>query len=186
MLRLISLALAATIAVTPAVADEFTDTVDSALAAYKANDLKVAREELDYALTLLHGMKSETLGKLLPEPLAGWTRTASADAGAAAGAMGMFGGGTTASATYTRGAEDITVTLVADSPVVTGIGGMLAGLAGATGTPLRINRTQFSDTGGDLQGVVDGKVMVSVAGSAAQEDKVALIESMDFDALADF
>jgi hypothetical protein len=186
MLRFFSAAFAAALVVTPAVADEFTDTMESAIAAYKDNDLKGTRQELDYAVTLLQGMKAEVLRKLLPEPLAGWARTTETDDAAASGAMGMFGGGTAASASYTRGDEEMTITLVADSPMVTGLGGMLAGLAGATGKPLRINRTQFAETDGDLQGVVENKVMVSVSGSATRDDKVAQIEAMDFGALADF
>lgn len=186
MFRLVTVAIAAALVVTPAVADEFTDTIDAALEAYRENDLKGTRQELDYAVTLLQGAKTELLLKLLPEPLAGWTRTPTPTEGTNSGVMGMFGGGTTASATYTRGAEDMTLTLVADSPMITGLGGMLAGIAGVTGTPLRINRTQFAETDGSLQGVVDNKVMISIDGSASQDDKIAQVSAMDFDALADF
>ena len=54
------------------------------------------------------------------------------------------------------------------------------------GKPIRIQRTEFTENDGDLQGVVDGKVMVSVGGNASVEDKTALLEAMDFEALADF
>jgi hypothetical protein len=187
MLRLLA-AAAIGLAALPAVADEFTDTIDSALEAYRDNDVKGARQELDYAVKLLDGMKSESLSKLLPEPLPGWTKEAS-DASEAEGAgmaMAMFGGGTAASAKYSNGNADMTITLIADSPMVTGIGGMLAGLAGAGGKPIRINRTQFSMNDGDLQGVVDNKVMVSVSGSASLDQKQAQLEAMDFKALGDF
>lgn len=187
MLHLIPALLAAGLAAAPAAADEFTDAIDSALAAYGENDLEGAQQELDYAMQLLASMKSELLGKLLPEPIPGWTRETSEAGGDGAGmAMAMFGGGATASATYTNGTEEMTLTLVADSPMVTGFGGMLAGLASAGGKPIRIKRTQFAMSEGDLQGVVDSKVMVSVSGTARQEDKVAQIEAMDFEALADF
>jgi hypothetical protein len=187
MLRIIA-ALALGLAALPAVADEFTDAVDSALEAYRDKDVKGAREELDYAVKLLDGMKSESLGKLLPEPLPGWTKEAS-DASEAEGAgmaMAMFGGGTAASAKYSNGSADISITLIADSPMVTGIGGMLAGLAGAGAKPIRINRTQFSVNDGELQGVVNSKVMVNVSGSASLEQKQAQLEAMDFKALGDF
>jgi hypothetical protein len=187
MLRLLPALLAASLAAAPAAADEFTDAIDSALAAYRENDLKGTRQELDYAIQLLASMKAELLGALLPAPLPGWTRETNAegDEGAAM-AMGMFGGGTTASATYTNGTDEMTLTLLADSPMVTGFGGMLAGLASAGGKPIRIKRTQFAMNEGDLQGVVDNKVMISVGGTARQEDKVAQIEAMDFEALSDF
>ena len=40
--------------------------------------------------------------------------------------------------------------------------------------------------GGDLQGVVNGRVMVSVTGGASVEDKRAFLEAMDFGALGKF
>jgi hypothetical protein len=188
MLRFLPATLAIGLAALPVAADEFTDAVDSALEAYRDNDVKGAREELDYAVKLLDGMKSESLAKLLPEPLAGWTKEASdaSDAEGAGMAMAMFGGGTAASAKYSDGTADMTITLIADSPMVTGIGGMLAGLAGTGGKPIRINRTQFSVNDGDLQGVVNSKVMVSVSGSASLEQKQAQVKAMDFEALGDF
>ena len=189
MRPLIPAALALTLAVSAAGADEFTDTIDSALSAYRENDVKGAREELDYAVKLLDSMKSASLAKLLPAPLPGWTREdASADDAEGAGmAMAMFGGGTAASASYTDGTADMTITLVADSPMVTGIGAMITGIAGAAGgKPLRIKRTQFTMNEGELQGVVDNKVMVSVSGSASIEQKTAQIQAMDFEALGDF
>lgn len=81
----------------------------------------------------------------------------------------------------------MTLTLVANSAMASGLGAMLTGLAGAGGTkPLRIQRTEFALNEGELQGVVDSKILVSVGGSATVEDKTALIDSMDLRALADF
>jgi hypothetical protein len=81
----------------------------------------------------------------------------------------------------------MTITLVADSPMVSGFGAIMTGIAGAGGgKPIRIKRTQFTMNEGDLQGVVDNTVMVSVSGSASLEQKTAQIEAMDFEALGDF
>lgn len=185
------LALAGPVAVAlPAAADDFTEALDAAREAYEAGDVGAATEELDYATSLLGSMKAEALAKFLPPPPAGWTRDPSGgeeDQGAAA-AMAMFGGGTTAMATYRKDGADLTITLVADSPMVTGLGAMLGGLAnvGGGGKPIRIQRTQFAVNGEELQGVVDEKVMVSVGGSASIEDKTAFLEAMDLRALGDF
>ena len=173
----------------PASADEFTDTLESALKAYREGDVAGAREDLDYAGKLLTSLKSEALAKFLPAALPGWTReeASAEDAAAAGGFMGMFGGGTTAAATYTREAKALTITLVADSAMVNGIGAMISGMAGiAGGKPLRIQRTEFTDQEGSLQGVVNKRVMVSVSGDASVEDKTAFLEAMDFKALGDF
>ena len=76
-------------------------------------------------------MKSEALAKLLPAAQPGWTREAAAEEEAGAGGfMGMLGGGTSAAATYRKGAESFTITLVADSPMVSGLGAMISGMAG--------------------------------------------------------
>jgi hypothetical protein len=51
---------------------------------------------------------------------------------------------------------------------------------------MRIERTEFTEHEGDLQGMVDERVMVSVTGDASVEDKKAFLEAMDFEALGDF
>lgn len=186
-----SFALAVTLALAsaalPAGADEFTDTMESALKAYNDGDVDGARQDLDYAGKLLGSMKAESLSKFLPDALPGWTR-APASEGDTADFMGMFGGGTTAAATYNRDDSDLTVTLVANSPIVASVGGMITGLAGmATGEkPIRIQRTEFRRDDQELQGVVNNKVMVSVSGSASIEDKKAFLDAMDFKALGEF
>jgi hypothetical protein len=167
-------------------ADEFTDVVDSALKAYAEGDITVAMEELDYATKLLGDMKSASLGRYLPEALPGWTR-AEASAEGTGMAMAMFGGGTSAAATYSNQDGDLTITLVANSPMVNTVGGMLTGMASlAGGKPIRVQRVQFIDNEGELQGVIDNRVLVSVSGAASLESKKAYLESMDFEALRDF
>ena len=98
-------------------------------------------------------MKSEALARFLPEPLPGWTKeAASSEEGAAGGFMGMLGGGTTAGATYSKGTEAFTITLVADLPVVSGIGAMISGMAGIGGKPVRIQRVEFTASENDSPG----------------------------------
>ena len=188
MVRYLPTAVALALAGLPAAvcADEFTDTLASALKAYNEGDVTGAREDLDYAGKLLTAMKADALAKFLPEAPAGWTKEA-ADADEGAGFMGMLGGGTTAAATYRKGAEDFTIALVADSSVVNGLGAMITGMAGlAGGKPLRIQRVEFTQNDEGLQGVINKRVMISVTGSAPLEAKTAALETMDFKALGDF
>ena len=187
MLRFVPAALAAALLAGPAAADEFTDTLESALEAYRAGDAAAAGQDVEYAGKLLTAMKAESLAKFLPAALPGWTRAD--DSGEEAGGMmAMIGGGTTAGATYAKGdGTEMTITLVANSPMVSGIAAMVGGIASmGGGKPMRIQRTEFANNEGELQGVVDGKVMVSVAGDATVEDKTAYLESMDFKGLAGF
>ncbi len=178
----------AVLSVGPATADEFTDVLESALAAYGEGDMVGAREDLDYAVQLLAAMKSEGLAAFLPAPLPGWTKEAATeDASGAGAAMAMFGGGTAAAARYLRGEEEFTLTLIANSPMVTGISAMVSGLGGVAGAETRrIQRTQFMVTGGEIQGVVADKVMITASGSAQPDDIFATIEAMDLRALGNF
>lgn len=187
MIRTLALAWALAAAALPAVADEFTDTLESALKAYNDGDTDGARQDVDYASKLLGSMKAQRLAKFLPEPLPGWTRQPASDDDST-DLMGMFGGGTTTEAIYTNGTDDLTITLVANSAIVSSVASMISGLAGvATGAkPIRIQRTEFHQDDGELQGVVNNKVMISVAGSATLEDKTAFLEKMDFKGLGDF
>jgi hypothetical protein len=187
MTPLVPAALALALFAGAAAADEFTDTLESALSAYRDGDVAAAQQDLDYAGKLLLAMKSESLATFLPAAPAGWTRGENPDAAEAGGFMGMFGGGTAASATYTGDGQEMTMTLIADSPMISGMAGMLSGLSAmGGGKPIRVQRTEFALNEQDLQGVVGGKVMVSVGGNAAIEDKTALIDAMDLKALAAF
>ncbi len=187
MSRLFPAVIALIIATSPAArADEFTDVVEGALEAYRAGDITIAQEELDYAMTLLREMKSSSLANYLPEAPAGWTREDS-EAQSGGFGMAMLGGGTTAAATYRRGGEEATITLVANSPMVAGMGAMISGMGAISGgRPLRIQRVQFANNDGEMQGVIDNRVLVTVGGSASVEDKTALLEAMDFRALGAF
>jgi hypothetical protein len=187
MKPVLPLACALTLVVAAAAADDFTDTLEGALEAYRDGDITAAQQDLEYAGKLLTALKSDSLATFLPPAPAGWTREEAGDGGEAAGMMGMFGGGTMASATYRRGDEEMELSLIANSPMITGMAGMLSGIAAmGGGKPMRIQRTEFALNEQDLQGVVGGKVMVSVGGDASVEDKTALVDSMDLGKLADF
>ncbi len=167
-------------------ADEFTDVVNSAMELYNEGDISGAREELDYAVKLLAEIKSDSLSNFLPDALPGWEKEA-AQADGTGMAMAMFGGGTAAAASYRSDDSELTITLVANSPMISSIGAMVSGMSALTGgKPIRIQRTQFGNNDGELQGVVDNRILVSVNGSASLEDKQAYLEAMDFGALKDF
>lgn len=167
-------------------ADEFTDTLDSARSAYESGDVKAAGEDLAYATKLLGSQKAAGLAKFLPPAPAGWTRTDEPAEDAGLG-MAILGGGTSAAASYTDGTTEAKITLTADSPMVSGLGAVFSGVSSlAGGKPLRIQRVEFGEMDGELRGVVDGRVMVSVGGDASTEVKTGLLEAMDFNALADY
>ena len=102
--------------------------------------------------------------------------------------MAMFGGGTAAGGDLPpRATDEMTITLSPTRRWSAASRRCSAGIAAmGGGKPMRIQRTEFANNEGELQGVVDGKVMVSVAGDATVEDKTAYLEAMDFKGLAGF
>ena len=90
MTRIAAFAAALSLAATPLLADEVTDTLSSALQAYEEGDIDYAIEELDYAKSLMRAMKTTALERFLPEPPAGYTVEVDTDVGTG---MAMLGGG---------------------------------------------------------------------------------------------
>lgn len=164
-------------------ADEFTDTVDAALEAYAADDINAAAEELSYASTLLQTMKGERFATLLPEALDGWTREVDMEANAA---VGMFGGGVTATGDYTGPSGNVRIQMMADNPSVMSMAGMYANpqMMSSMGEVVRVNRQSFVDQDGELTGVVGGRVLITVGGNASLDEKKAYLEAMDFGAIS--
>ncbi|PZQ47999.1 MAG: hypothetical protein DI556_16040 [Rhodovulum sulfidophilum] len=170
----------------PAAADEFTDTLEGALKAYRDGDVKAAGDDLSYASKLLSNQKAAALAKFLPAAPSGWTREDEVSEDEGMG-MAILGGGTTAAARYSDGTSEVKLSLLADSPMVSSFGAMLGGLAQVSGAkPMRVQRVEFSDSEGELRGIVDNRILVTVEGDAPVEAKQALLEAMDFGALADY
>jgi hypothetical protein len=169
----------------PTSADEFEAVLDSALEAYRAGEVSEAREDLQYALTMLGELEAKTLARHLPEPLEGWTRQVTDAQGGMP--MAMLGGGTTAAATYRRGGEDFELTLIANSPMVSGMAAMFSYMASVgSGRSVRIQRQTFAISDDEIQGVVGGSVLVQASGRAPVEVMQAHLEAMDLRALGEF
>ena len=101
--------------------------------------------------------------------------------------MGMFGGGTTASATYrrTRDLHHRACRGFADGERSRG-NDFRAWQGSAAGKPTGFSGLNSPQSDDGLQGVVNNKVMINVSGDASIEDKTAALETMDFKALGGF
>jgi hypothetical protein len=185
MIRSTALAfsIAALLAAATVQADEFTDTINAALEAYEADDINAAAEELGYATSLLQTMKGQRFAELLPEPLDGWTREIDTESNAA---VGMFGGGVTATGNYTGPSGNVSIEMMADNPSVMTMAGMYANpqMLASMGEVVRVNRQSFLNQDGDLTGVVGGRVLINIRGSASLDDKKAYLAALDFNALS--
>jgi len=185
MFRLSAAALASVLLMSgPTLADEISATIQSALDAYNAGDIKYATEELAFAQQQLQGLKAEGLQGFLPAAPDGWTRTVNTDMNAG---MAMMGGGTGVEATYEGAGQSFTLSLTADSPMVGTFAAMFGNSAmmAAMGTIVRVGREKFVDQDGSLTGVMDGRILIQASG-APVDVMVPMLETMDFKALASF
>ncbi|MGR3363560.1 MAG: hypothetical protein ACU0CY_05200 [Maritimibacter harenae] len=182
MFRITSLTAALALATAPVFADEVTDTLSSALAAYEDGDLQYAIEELDYAKSLINAMKTQALEDYLPEPPEGWTLSVDSDMGAG---MAFMGGGVGIEGEYSNGSDRFTISIMVDNPMVSAFGGMLANAAMLGMKVERIGRQKFIVDDGEITGLIDNRILVQADG-AAPEVILPLLETMDFEALADF
>ncbi len=181
------LAVALALGAAPAGADEVEEALEYALEAYRAGDLTVAKEEVDFAAQLIAQQKAAALGDYLPAALPGWTRQDDNQGGQAA-----FGG-MTASASYLSDGEGnrkrVDVQLMANNQMVSAMAAMFSNpaLMGSSGTMKRINRQKVMvDQQGELKSLIDNRIMVTIGGNAPVEDKEAYFEAIDLRSLAAF
>lgn len=167
-------------------ADDIEDAIQAALEAYQAGDVNAAKEELDFASQLLSQAKAAGLADFLPAPLDGWERS---EAESQAVGSAMMGGGLSANAAYTNGDKRVEIEMLADNPMVAAMAGMFSSTAtmGAMGTVKRINRqTVILTNDGELQALVNNRILIQVRGDAPVEDMEAYFAAIDMDALKAF
>ncbi len=167
-------------------ADDVEESIAAALEAYRSGDIKTAKEEIDFAAQLLGQLKAEGLSAFLPPALDGWTRE---DQESNTQSMAAFGGGQMAEARYSDGSNDVDIQLMADNQMVTAMGAMFSNVAllGSMGKVKRVNGEKIVITpDGQVQTLINGRIMVQISGSADADTKVAYFEAMDIDGLKDF
>ena len=168
----------------PAMADEVTDTIASALTAYEEGDIAYAIEELDFAKQLMVAMQTTALAGFLPPAPEGWTVEVNSEGNPA---MAMFGGGSSAEGRYTNGSETITLTIMMDSPMVASMAGMMNNTAvmSQMGTVRRMGRQRVLDNGRELSMLLNGRILVQASGGDSDR-MFALFEQIDIEALGSF
>lgn len=181
MTRFIALVLTANLAL-PAIADEVTDTLNSAIEAYEAGDLQYALDELEFARQKLMEMKTDSLGAFLPAAPDGWSVEVNSEMNAA---LGMMGGGVGAEANYSGpSGQKVKLNLLADNPMVASMGAMIAG-ASAMGLKVeRIGRQRFALQDKQLMALVGNRVLVQAEGDL--DAARMLLSQIDFKALSGF
>jgi hypothetical protein len=168
----------------PARADDVADAIGTAQRAWQGGQVREARTALQEALQLLAQRAAADLAEALPDPLPGWT--AQEARSNAAGAGGLLGGAT-ASRSY-RNAErrSVRIQVMTDNPMVTPLAALMANpmLAGAMGSLVRVGEHRaIQSSDGDVQMLVDNRILVTVQGNADAEAKLAYARAIDIDRL---
>jgi len=167
-------------------ADDVTDQINEALKAYQNHDTQTAIAALDAAANLLRQSRAEGLKKLLPAVPSGWTAD---DAESTAVGAAMLGGGTTASRTYHNGNQRVEVQIIADSPMLQGMAGLLnsplAAMGGMKTVVVGGRRMSYTDNDNSYMTLVADKVIVKVEGGKDTPEPTlkSFIGAIDFAAI---
>ncbi|WP_323764198.1 hypothetical protein [Marinovum sp.] len=167
---------------TPLAADEITDTLQSAIAAYQDGDIQYALDEIELARQQLLGLKTGALSAFLPPAPEGWTRELDEEA---AQGLAMMGGGVAAEATYEGEGQRYTIQLMADNPMVASVAGVINNAAMMGMKVERVNRQKFAIQDDEIMGLVANRILIQASG-AETETMLAALEQMDFQAMQGF
>jgi hypothetical protein len=169
----------------PARADDVTEQINEALTAYGRKDLPTAISGLEAALNLMRQNRADAYGALLPAAPRGWTADAveTVTLGVA-----LAGGGTGATRKYHQGNDTVTVSIVADSPLLQAISAFASsGLAAIGGLRTQIvngRRTVYMKDDGAFTTIVQDRILVRVEGRGQPEDTLKqFLAAVDFAAI---
>jgi hypothetical protein len=155
----------------PARADDVSDQINEALTAYGRKDLPTAIAGLEAALNLMRQSRADIYGALLPAPPAGWTAD---DVQTIAVGLAMAGGGTGATREYHKGDATVTVSILADSPLLQAMSAMassgIAAMGGMRTLIVNGRRTLYMKDDGAYTTIVGDRILVRVEGKGQPED----------------
>lgn len=154
-------------------ADEIEDALASALKFYKEGKLSEANTGLQTAVSLLNEKRGLSLSSVLPDDIKGWkggkVETTS---------LAALGGGNTVERGYKKDEKKATVSIAADSPLLSQVSGLLSNPA--LGGLLGIKQKKVGDLTamlhakeGLLQMVVNNRFLVQIQGKKLSEDELA-------------
>jgi hypothetical protein len=178
--------LACLLAAPAARADDVSDQIDKAAAAWRAHDSQAAITALEAAASLLHQARADALKTVLPLPPPGWTAEAAETSAVSAA---MLGGGTSATRVYHNGDQRVEVQITTDSPMLMGMAALLSSpMAAATGVKtVTVGGRPMSYTANDnsFMTLVADKIMVKVDGSKDTPEPTlrSFVASLDFSAV---
>jgi hypothetical protein len=178
--------LAGVVGASAARADDISDQIDKAAAAWRAHDSQGAIAALEAAANLLRQARADALKTLLPVPPPGWTADPTETSAVSAA---MLGGGVSATRTYHNGAQRVEVQITTDSPMLQGMAALISSpLATASGVKtVMIGGRPMSYTESDngYMTLIGNKIIVKVDGSKDTPEPVlrSFVAAIDFGAV---
>ncbi|WP_198371714.1 hypothetical protein [Roseomonas rosulenta] len=182
---LFSTAIAALLAAAPARADDVLNAITEAQRAYQGGQFQAAQTALQEALQLLSQRAAAGLAAALPDALPGWT--AEEATSNAAGVAGLLGGSTASRSYRNAQGQTVEIQVMSDNPMIAQLGPILANpmLAGAMGRLVRIGEQRaIQGNDGNVQMLVDNRILVQVQGDAPAEAKLAYARAINLARLA--
>ncbi len=167
----------------PAEADEVTDAIAEAQRAYQAGQIPQAQTALQEALQLMAQRAAAGLAGALPDALPGWTAE---EATSNAAGAGMFGGAQAARSYRNAQGQTVEIQVMSDNPMIAQLGPILSNpmLAGAMGRLVRIGELRaIQGNDGNIQMLVDNRILVQVQGDAPVEQKLAYARAINIQRL---
>jgi hypothetical protein len=172
-------------AAAPARADDIANAITQAQRAYQGGQIQAAQTALQEALQLLAQRAAAGLADALPDALPGWT--AEEATSNAAGAAGLFGGSTASRSYRNAQGQTVEIQVMSDNPMIAQLGVIMANpmLAGAMGRLVRIGEHRaIQGSDGNVQMLVDNRILVQVQGDAPAEAKLAYARAINVARLA--
>jgi len=166
-------------------ADDVTDQINEALAAYAKKDVPTAIAGLEAAANLLRQKRADIYGSLLPAPPSGWTAD---DVKTISAGLAMVGGGAGATREYHRGSDNVTVSILSDSPLLQVVSTLASsGFAAAAGARTQIvngRRTLYMKDEGSYTTIIADRTLVRVEGRGLPEETLKqFLTAIDFAAV---
>jgi len=154
-------------------ADDVLDELDRARHAYERQDFTAAADAADTATKLIRQAQAEAWKVMLPDPMPGWTGD---EAQSNSIAPLFFGGGTSTSRVYRKGADTVEISIITSSPLILqGLAPFLSNglISGGEAKLVIIDGRKVTYVKGDnsFNMMVADKALVRVKGSSAVADE---------------
>ncbi len=151
-------------------ADEVEDALHEALKLYKEGKYTEASTSVQLVLNGINEKRGGAISSALPDKIGGWT----GGEVNSTNTLAVLGAGSTVERAYTKDARSASITIIAESPMINQVVGLMsnpaiAGLAGLKMKKAGDNTVTIQKDAGMGQIVVDNRFLIQIQGSGLKE-----------------